>query len=233
MASGRVELLDVDSDDDNLEAIRRAHSRMEALIDDTLTLARHGDPIGKTTAVPVADTARAAWSQVETPDARLEVDLDIELDADQSRLQQLFENLFRNAAEHGGAGVTVRVGELDDGAGFYVEDDGVGIPRTTVRRFSTTGSRRPPTGPGSASLSCNRLCTPTTGRLPSLRRSRGCPVRNPRRGPSRRALDGLSAPRPTSFPPRAYRGAFAGPLRRNSRAVGRAPHAFVAVLRRS
>ena len=143
VASGRVELLDVDSGDDNLEAIRRAHSRMEALIDDTLTLARHGDPIGETTAVPVADTARAAWSQVETPDARLEVDLDLELDADESRLQQLFENLFRNAAEHGGTGVTVRVGELDDGAGFYVEDDGGGIPpddRASVfdHGFSTT-----------------------------------------------------------------------------------------------
>jgi signal transduction histidine kinase len=39
----------------------------------------------------------------------------------------VFENLFRNAIEHGGADVTVRVGQLDD-HGFYVEDTGPGIP---------------------------------------------------------------------------------------------------------
>jgi signal transduction histidine kinase len=44
------------------------------------------------------------------------------------RLQQLLENLFRNAVEHGGEDVTIRVGALDDAAGFYVADDGVGIP---------------------------------------------------------------------------------------------------------
>jgi signal transduction histidine kinase len=35
-------------------------------------------------------------------------------------------NLFRNAVEHGGTDVSVRVGPLEDG--FYVEDDGPGIP---------------------------------------------------------------------------------------------------------
>jgi signal transduction histidine kinase len=36
------------------------------------------------------------------------------------------ENLVRNAVDHGGERVTVTVGTLGDG--FYVEDDGVGIP---------------------------------------------------------------------------------------------------------
>lgn len=39
---------------------------------------------------------------------------------------QLLENLFRNAVEHGGPDVTVEVGALEDG--FFVEDDGPGIP---------------------------------------------------------------------------------------------------------
>jgi signal transduction histidine kinase len=38
----------------------------------------------------------------------------------------LFENLFRNAVNHGGGEVTVTVGELADG--FYVADGGAGIP---------------------------------------------------------------------------------------------------------
>jgi signal transduction histidine kinase len=38
----------------------------------------------------------------------------------------LLENLLGNALRHGGADVTVAVGSLDDG--FYVADDGPGIP---------------------------------------------------------------------------------------------------------
>jgi signal transduction histidine kinase len=45
-------------------------------------------------------------------------------------LQQLFENLFRNALEHGETVETVAVGALGDGPGFYVADDGVGIPES-------------------------------------------------------------------------------------------------------
>ena len=39
----------------------------------------------------------------------------------------MFENLFRNAVEHGGEDVTVRVGRCGEDC-FYVEDDGPGIP---------------------------------------------------------------------------------------------------------
>jgi signal transduction histidine kinase len=41
----------------------------------------------------------------------------------------LFENLFRNCVEHGvddASGLSVTVGPLPDG--FYVADDGVGVP---------------------------------------------------------------------------------------------------------
>ncbi|MFB6252125.1 MAG: sensor histidine kinase, partial [Halobellus sp.] len=42
------------------------------------------------------------------------------------RLCELFENLFGNAVEHGGNDVTVRVGRLE--GGFFIEDDGPGMP---------------------------------------------------------------------------------------------------------
>jgi len=46
--------------------------------------------------------------------------------ADADRLQRLFEKLFRNSVEHGGHDVTVTVG--NGAEGFYVEDDGPGVP---------------------------------------------------------------------------------------------------------
>ncbi|MFC7177089.1 sensor histidine kinase [Halosegnis marinus] len=48
------------------------------------------------------------------------------LEADPVRLRQLFQNLYTNAAEHAGPEPTVTVGPAEEG--FYVEDDGSGIP---------------------------------------------------------------------------------------------------------
>lgn len=47
------------------------------------------------------------------------------MSADPDRLCELFEHLFRNAIDHVGEDVTVRVGALRDG--IYIEDDGPGI----------------------------------------------------------------------------------------------------------
>ena len=58
-------------------------------------------------------------------DLRVEDELGT-VDADPDRLQEGFANLFRNAVEHAGDDVVVRVGRSDDG--FYVADDGPGIP---------------------------------------------------------------------------------------------------------
>ncbi|WP_312621932.1 ATP-binding protein [Haloarcula sp. 1CSR25-25] len=66
------------------------------------------------------------WNNVATGEATFSVDIDRTIRSDQSRLQQLLENLYRNAIEHGGDDVAVSVGALPDG--FYIEDDGPGIP---------------------------------------------------------------------------------------------------------
>jgi len=128
VAQGRVKLAREECDSDHLDPAVRAHERMELLISDLLTLARKGE--GSTDPRPASldDLVRRAWETVAPDDATLDVDVGRTILADESRVQQLLENLVRNAVEHGGRGVTVRVGPLDDGDGFYVEDDGVGIP---------------------------------------------------------------------------------------------------------
>ena len=67
-----------------------------------------------------------AWETVDTHGATLVTQADTILIADRSRLHQLIENLIRNAIEHGGEAVTVTIG--DRANGFYVADDGPGIP---------------------------------------------------------------------------------------------------------
>lgn len=126
VAQGRLELATEDSDSVYLDDVATAHERMEALITDFLTLSHAGNAVSETDSVSLEDLGDACWQTVSTADATLTIDTERHIRADRSRLRQLCENLIRNAVEHGGETVTVTIGETD--SGFYVEDDGPGIP---------------------------------------------------------------------------------------------------------
>jgi PAS domain S-box-containing protein len=138
--AGRVEIAYDDDDPKHLEAIEDSVDRMQRLIDDLLTLARKGQTVGETEPVDLDDLVALAWDGVQTGDATLSVESPLgTTEADRERLRELLENLFRNAIEHTDGSPTVRVGPTDqdagdeaDGdrtpAGFYVADDGPGIP---------------------------------------------------------------------------------------------------------
>ncbi|MFC7075210.1 sensor histidine kinase [Haloarcula halophila] len=125
VASGQLELARRDHESEHLDAVAESHDRMESLIDDVLTLARERDPDLRVESVALPAVVDRAWRTVETDTATLRTETDATVLADPDRLQQLLENLFRNAAEHGGEAVTV--GALDSGTGIYVEDDGPGF----------------------------------------------------------------------------------------------------------
>jgi len=141
VAEGKLELARDECDSEYLDSVARAHDRMDALIEDLLTLAREGKDVGDIEAVDLADLVESCWQNVATAETTLEIDTEQAIRADRSRLQQLVENLVRNAVEHsstspqsqapddtvehGSTGVTITIGELE--TGFYVEDDGAGI----------------------------------------------------------------------------------------------------------
>jgi signal transduction histidine kinase len=113
----------------HLDNVEQAHDRMERIIQDVLTLARGEEVIEPKGSVDLSAVARDAWDTVETNGASLTVsDTLPSTVADRDRIKRLFENLFRNAVEHGGDDVEITVMRLDDGDGFYVADDGTGIP---------------------------------------------------------------------------------------------------------
>lgn len=127
VAEGRLELARQECDSEHLDGIANAHERMHALIEDLLTLAREGKTVGDIEPINLTRLTERCWANVATAEATLTTDTAQRIRADQSRLKQLIENLVRNAIEHGGEDVTVRLGTAADG--FYIEDDGPGIPK--------------------------------------------------------------------------------------------------------
>jgi PAS domain S-box-containing protein len=125
VAQGSLELARMETESEHLVAVDEAHERMESLIGDLLTLARQGNVIEEQDAVDLATLAGTAWQNMSTAETTLVVETAQTIRADSSRLQELLENLFRNAVEHGGEGVAVTLGEMTDG--FYVADDGPGV----------------------------------------------------------------------------------------------------------
>lgn len=126
VATGRLELAAAECDSEHLEHVKQAHERIQTLIEDILALAREGEAVGDSEPISLGPLVEECWETVETSEARLIANITQTVQADRSRLKQVFENLMRNAVEHGGEDVTVTVGELADG--FYIEDDGSGIP---------------------------------------------------------------------------------------------------------
>lgn len=125
-ATGYITLLQEDIEDPRLDRIAEATARTKALIDDLLTLARQGRTVDDPARTSLVAVVEAAWESVRAPGITLTVVDDLgEVPADESRLQQAFENLFRNAADHGEKATTLRVGCLADG--LFVADDGTGI----------------------------------------------------------------------------------------------------------
>ena len=136
---GNLELAEETGDSDFFERCRDAVKRMEAIIDDLLSLAREVDETGEIDAVAVDEVIEESWENTDTKNAELRVETDNTVMADRGKLRQMFENLLRNSVEHGGDDVTVTVTDVSDGDGFRVEDDGPGIPADDRRRVFKPG----------------------------------------------------------------------------------------------
>ncbi|QPV61496.1 PAS domain S-box protein [Halosimplex litoreum] len=166
VATARLDFVREECDSDHLDTVERAHDRMEALIEDLLTLGREGKAVLDIEPVDLDTVTRSCWRSLRTPEATLALETDAAVHADRSRLQQLLENLLANAVEHSSTTprshahdddaehgapddrprtdgspdtVTVRVGELADGSGFFVADDGTGIDESERDRVFSSG----------------------------------------------------------------------------------------------
>lgn len=126
VARGSIDLAEETGDPEYFAKTRAALDRIEDLVDGIETLARTQDHVGHPELLELRSAVEEVWPSIETGDASLVIEGSRSVLADEHALYQLLMNLFSNAVEHGGPDVTVRVGTTENG--FYVEDDGEGIP---------------------------------------------------------------------------------------------------------
>jgi signal transduction histidine kinase len=92
-------------DPDHFESVADAHDRMERIIRDVLTLTRGDAVVDPSDQVSIETAATDAWQSVDTDGAMLDLIGPLPtVTADADRVRRLFENLFRNAVEHGATG---------------------------------------------------------------------------------------------------------------------------------
>lgn len=106
--------------------IKDSMVRMENIINDLGELAKNREAVDEIKRMELHDLAEEAWEEIETKDAELSIEGEDRFRGDRARMVEVFENIFENAVEHGGEDVNVEVGPTEDG--FYIEDDGEGIP---------------------------------------------------------------------------------------------------------
>ena len=153
---GSTEMALSTGDVTHVKQVVDAADRIDELVTDLLRLARTGRQLDVEEPVELDEIANAAWSRVWSPTARLVVKTNQTAIGDPNRIQQLFENIFRNSVEHGSTSnrleaddsveVHVTVGPLSDG--FYIEDDGPGIPQEKREMVFEKGYTNTTTGTG-------------------------------------------------------------------------------------
>ncbi|WP_415382511.1 ATP-binding protein [Halosimplex sp. TS25] len=177
VASGFLEIArEQDDDEVALEKIHEALDRMEEMFDDLRQTSQAGTGIDSHAGmVPLTPTVADVWAAIDTGSATLDVAFPdgAAIRAADADIRPLFENLLKNAVEHGSTSpqsqapedavehgdndVTVRVGPLADG--FYVADDGPGIPSSERDAVTEQGYTTAESGSGSGLAIVSEIAT--------------------------------------------------------------------------
>jgi signal transduction histidine kinase len=123
---GRLELARETGDTSHLKDAARAAQRVQEITDEVSTMMQGVDIVDDIVELDFESEVRGVWESLQTAGASLTIEGTGTIRADKSAFKRLLENLLQNAIEHGGSSVNVRAGILT--GGFFIEDDGPGIP---------------------------------------------------------------------------------------------------------
>lgn len=135
-------------DEEYFEHVADALEEIRAISDEAVALARLGQPVARTEPVDFEAFVDSCWAERNTGDATLCREALDPIECDVDRVLAMLDRLFDNAVRHGPAGVTVTIGTT--GGGFFIADDGPGVPEdeydTVLEAGYSTVQHRPGLG---------------------------------------------------------------------------------------
>jgi PAS domain S-box-containing protein len=166
---GRLELAAKTGEMEHVESALAALDRTDELRADLESVLKTGEVVDEVGPIDVGELAESVWETIDASvkqrteggtnsegiegsattepenasgSANLHVEEPIDVRGDENAVSRLLENLLGNSIEHGGETVRIRIGPLEGEGGFYLEDDGPGVPpenrdRVFVPGFST------------------------------------------------------------------------------------------------
>ncbi len=104
--------------------------RLEQLIDDVAGVLKSGTVVGERERLDVGSVAKHVWEALDRygEEDAIKIEGSVTVRGNKNAVRRMFDNVLGNSKEHGEPPVKVRVGELEEG--FYVEDNGPGIPES-------------------------------------------------------------------------------------------------------
>jgi PAS domain S-box-containing protein len=137
-AEGQIELARETEEIEPLDQAKAAVEQLEILIDDLATVMREGELVDDVTTFDIEECVQDIWNALPTENTTLQIRETVEIRGDKNAVIRLLENFLKNALDHGGD--TVTVGILSDG--FYLEDNGPGIPEDIREEIFEVGYSR-------------------------------------------------------------------------------------------
>ena len=143
---GYADLARETGDPEHFDVIQETAARMSDFLEDLLRLSQRGETVTELRPVSLSNLVDEVAGTIDHEEINVVIERDLTVRADRARLRQVLDNLFRNARDHVDGPVTVTIGPLPDG--FYVEDDGSGIPEPEREDVFDIGFTTRQTGTG-------------------------------------------------------------------------------------
>jgi len=127
LAAGRLDLVSMECESEHIQHVEKGLDQIEQLAEEGNTFVKVGREVGERKSLSLSAIAADCWEYAGRDRGKLRVE-DTTVDADSERLRRVLNELLLNAFVHSDGEIHVEIGPLSDGQGFYVADDGPGIP---------------------------------------------------------------------------------------------------------
>lgn len=131
---------------DELDTTLKSLHRIENILEDVLYITKSNiDELNKQN-ITLKSIANECWKNLNVKNSELKINTDKIISQNKKLSSRLFENLFKNSIEHGGDNIRITIGGTKNG--FYVEDNGTGIPKNKRGKIFNQNYSTSETGEG-------------------------------------------------------------------------------------